>query len=512
MIRRDGDLASIWQETTSEYTTDGKPVADSYDVVIVGGGITGITTADTLLREGLSCVVMEAQQLCFGTTGGTTAHINTLLDTPYPKLIKNFGLENARSVFEACRRGIDQIRSNLLELDIDCGWNECKAFLFAENDEQQKELDEITEACRRVGLDPHTVQQIPVPIPFTSAISVERQARFHPTRYVHALAKRFEKMGGTILQDCRVTGIIENDDYIEVVGSKARVKAKWVVLATHIPPTINVLHLRCAPYRSYAMAAQLDKTEHFDDLVYDMRDPYHYFRMQNIDDKVYLIAGGKDHKTGHESNSNQSIRLLESHVRKHFSLDEVTNKWSSQYYESADGLPYIGHLPGHSKRILTATGFGGNGMIYSAIASGVLKNIVIDRGDELIDLFSPARIKPIAGFKNFATHNLDVTKKIIGKVFKSEEIESYADMAPGESRVIKSGAGKIAVHKDEQGDIHTVSANCTHMGCDVAWNNAEHSWDCPCHGARYSVDGEVLNGPAVNDLEFLNVEVVDAEK
>jgi glycine/D-amino acid oxidase-like deaminating enzyme/nitrite reductase/ring-hydroxylating ferredoxin subunit len=513
MTRRDGNLVSLWQATSSTYSNAAKPAADTYDVVIVGGGITGITTADILLREGLSCLVMEAQQLCFGTTGGTTAHINTLLDTPYSTLIKNFGLDNARKVFEACRHGIDQIRSNVLELDVDCGWKECKAFLFAENEQQQKELEEITEACRRVGLDPHTVQQIPVPIPFVSAISVDRQAKFHPTRYVHALAGRFEKMGGTILEDCRVTELIENDDYIEVVGSKAKVKAKWVVLATHIPPTINVLHLRCAPYRSYAMAAQFGEAEHFDDLVYDMRDPYHYFRTQEIDGEVYLIAGGKDHKTGQpQNNAHQHMRLLESHVRKHFNIDEVKAAWSSQYYESADGLPYIGHLPGHSERILTATGFGGNGMIYSTIASSVLRNIVIDRHDELIDLFSPGRIKPIAGFRNFASHNLDVTRKIIGKIFNAEEIEGYADLAPGESRVIKSDLGKVAVHKDERGDLHAVSAVCTHMGCDVAWNDAESSWDCPCHGARYAVDGTVLNGPAVQDLEFLNVEIVSTSK
>jgi nitrite reductase/ring-hydroxylating ferredoxin subunit len=261
------------------------------------------------------------------------------------------------------------------------------------------------------------------------------------------------------------------------------------------------------------MAAQFGEAEHFDDLVYDMRDPYHYFRTQEIDGEVYLIAGGKDHKTGQpQNNAHQHMRLLESHVRKHFNIDEVKASWSSQYYESADGLPYIGHLPGHSERILTATGFGGNGMIYSTIASSVLRNIVIDRHDELIDLFSPARIKPIAGFRNFASHNLDVTRKIIGKIFNAEEIEGYADLAPGESRVIKSDLGKVAVHKDERGDLHAVSAVCTHMGCDVAWNDAESSWDCPCHGARYAVDGTVLNGPAVQDLEFLNVEIVSTSK
>jgi glycine/D-amino acid oxidase-like deaminating enzyme/nitrite reductase/ring-hydroxylating ferredoxin subunit len=512
MNTRDGISSSLWQSTTDLYrASEPKQMERTFDVIIVGGGITGVTTADLLLREGYKCLLMEARNLCFGTTGGTTAHINTLLDTPYTQLIKNFGLENARKVYDACRHGIESIRANITELETECGWEDCSAFLFSETEDQQKELKEIAEACSRVGLDPHEVQDIPVRIPFLSAISVAQQARFHPTRYVHALARRFEDMGGTILDGCRVTSLVEEEEQVNVESTRGTFAAKWIVLATHIPPTRNIVHARCAPYRSYAMAFRISEHQHFKDLVYDLRDPYHYFRMQEIDRISYLIAGGKDHKTGHEENTQTCLRLLESHVRKHFTVEEATHSWSSQYYESADGLPYIGQLPGHSDRVLTATGFGGNGMIYSTIASKVIRSIVMGREDELISLFSPSRIKPIAGFKNVATHNLDVTRKLLEKIFKSDEIEGYTDLAPGESRVVSTDSGKLAIHKDEQGGLHTVGATCTHMGCQVAWNQAEASWDCPCHGARYDIDGTMLNGPAVDDLEFFNIEIVNTE-
>jgi glycine/D-amino acid oxidase-like deaminating enzyme/nitrite reductase/ring-hydroxylating ferredoxin subunit len=512
MITRDGARSSLWQTTTEQYRVDEKNLADrEYDVIIVGGGITGVTTADLLLREGYRCLLLEARNLCFGTTGGTTAHINTLLDTPYTQLIKNFGIENARKVYDACRHGIDRIRSNIRELERDCGWQECNAFLFSETEEQQKELQEIADACNRVGLDPHTTQGLPVPIPFLSAMSVAEQAKFHPTRYVHALARRFEEMGGTIVENCRVTALIEKDERVDVECTSGTFGAKWIILATHIPPTRNIIHVRCVPNRSYAMAFRISEDQHFTDLVYDLRDPYHYFRMQEIDGEKYLIAGGKDHKTGHEENTAAHMRQLESHVRKYFNVEEVTHSWSSQYYESADGLPYIGQLPGHSSQVLTATGFGGNGMIYGTIASEVLRNIITDHADDLVKLFSPSRIKPIAGFKNVASQGIEMTRKLIEKVFTSEEIEGYAELAPGESKVVSSESGKLAIHKDEHGVLHPVKSACTHMGCDVAWNNAESSWDCPCHGARYDVDGKMLNGPAVEDLEFCNIGVLNAE-
>jgi glycine/D-amino acid oxidase-like deaminating enzyme/nitrite reductase/ring-hydroxylating ferredoxin subunit len=513
MISRDGNLSSLWQSTTERYKPiEFKTLQKQYDVVIVGGGITGVTTADLLLREGLTCLLLEARELCFGTTGGTTAHINTLLDVPYTELIGNFGLDNAQAVCDACRHGIDSIRSNIKELNTECGWEECKALLFAENENQTKELNDITQACRQVGLDPHVVNGITVPIPFTSAISVATQARFHPTRYVHAMARRFEEMGGIIVENCRVTRLNEDKKQVEVVTTKGSFIAKWVVLATHIPPTINILHMRCAPYRSYAMAARIPQSQHFDDLVYDMQDPYHYYRMQTIDGERYLIAGGKDHKTGHEKNTVSCLRTLEAHIRKYFNVEAVVNTWSSQYYESADGLPYIGKLPGHSAHVLTATGFGGNGMVYSSIAARVLRNIVIGNEDGLVELFAPSRIKPIAGFKNFAAHNLDVVRTLVGRVFKSNEIDQFAAVAPGEGVVARIEDEKIAIFKDESGSLHTTNATCTHMGCAVTWNQAEKSWDCPCHGARYDVDGNVLNGPAVNDLEFINVEIVGIEK
>jgi nitrite reductase/ring-hydroxylating ferredoxin subunit len=253
------------------------------------------------------------------------------------------------------------------------------------------------------------------------------------------------------------------------------------------------------------MAVTLEDGVYPAGLAYDMYDPYHYYRTQDIDGKKYLIVGGEDHKTGEEPNTNGKFLKLESHIRSHFNIKEVDFRWSSQYFESVDGLPYIGHLPGNPSNIYVATGYGGNGMIYSNVAAIVLKSMILKEENDYGSLFSPARLKPVAGFTEFVKHNADVVKQFVGKWFGTKDLHQIADLAPGEGKVVKYENQQLALFKDHDGAIYAVNPACTHMKCSVAWNAAEKSWDCPCHGARYSIDGQVLTGPAVRNLETVEV-------
>lgn len=510
MIQRDGSLKSLWQQMPVYRTQNSLNQNTIYDVVIVGGGITGITTALELQKIGLNCLVLEANNICFGTTGGTTAHLNTLLDTPYTTIIKNFGLDNAIAVAHVTRKAINLVKQNIEEHNIDCEFSETPAYLFAQNDDQVKELQEIYEACNKVKVDVSFSKNIPVPIPFTKAMEIAAQAKFHPVKYVYGLAKVFEDSGGTISENIRVHDVKQEDNLIHVVTTRGDIKANKVIFATHIPPGINLVDLRCVPYRSYAMAVKLKDQNYPEGLVYDMYDPYHYYRTQEIDGSKYLIVGGEDHKTAHQQNTNASILNLESHVRTYFDVEEITNTWSSQYFEPVDGLPYIGHLPGGSKNVYVATGYGGNGMTYSHVAALVLRELITEKPTLYTELFMPTRVKPIAGFTEFVEHNVDVVKQFAGKFFSKESIDEIASIAPGEGKVVKYDGEKIALSKTLEGVLHAVSPICTHMRCAVTWNLAEKSWDCPCHGARYSCEGKVLTGPAVKDLESIDLEAADA--
>lgn len=508
MIQRDGTCTSLWQDSIQPYQTANLPFTDSiYDVIIVGGGITGITTALLLQKEGKKCLVLEAANLCFGTTGGTTAHLNTLLDTPYTIIGKNFGTDNARLVATASKEAIDLIRQHIEEYGIECGFEEADAYLFAQDEKQEKELADIMDASKEAGLIVSYSDKIPVPVPFAKAMKAGGQAKFHPLAYVYALAAVFEEAGGVILQDCRVTGV-ESNETVEAETAKGLFRGRDLVYATHIPPGVNLLHLRCSPYRSYAMAVRLEDGKYPEDLAYDMYDPYHYYRTQKVKGRNYLIAGGEDHKTAHEENTERCFSQLESYIRRHFAVAEVSYKWSSQYFEPADGLPYIGHLPGHPEHIYVATGYGGNGMTYSTIAAFTLKDILLGRESKYAALFDPNRIKPVAGFTNFIKHNADAVKNFVGKLFSGEKLEGLADLAPGEGRLVKYEHHKLALYKDEEGALFAVNPVCTHLKCEVQWNTAEKSWDCPCHGARYSYEGRMITGPADADLEPIAIDTL----
>jgi len=511
-MERDGMCTSLWQYDMPQYESLNTTIpGSSYDIIIVGGGITGVSTALELQKTGKKCLLLEAHSLGFGTTGGTTAHLNTLVDTYYNTIEKKFGKENAHLVADITREAIKHVKHNLYEYKIECGFEEQPGYLFSQDEKQTKELEDIAQASANAGLALSFVQEIPVSIPFEKAIRIERQARFHPTEYLFALAHAFEDAGGVIVQNCRVNDA-KDGDIVEAETSLGKVQAQQLIYATHIPPGVNVLHLRCAPYRSYAMAVRLKNANYPDGLVYDMHDPYHYIRTQEVNGEKYLIVGGEDHKTGHEENTEACFMHLESYVRKYFDVNVVAFKWSSQYYEPDDGLPYIGHLPFGSGNIYVATGFSGNGITYGIVSSLVLKDIILNEKNEYTELFNPNRIKPIAGFAKFVKENLDVAKELIEKILPSEKLEELAGVANGEGKVVKYEGENIALFKDNNGTLHAINPTCTHLKCTVSWNLAEQTWDCPWHGARYDWEGKVLTGPASKDLEKVELQALINEK
>jgi len=506
-MKRDGACNSLWQETTTEHqTNDNTPAPDQlFDVIIAGGGITGITTGLLLQKAGKSVLIAEAHSLGFGTTGGTTAHLNTFLDTPYNTIQKKFGEDNARLVAKAVKQALNLIKRNVQEYEIDCGYKELPGYLFSQDEKQSKELEDILTASQQCNIEATWVDELPVSIPFEKAVSFAGQATFHPMRYLVALARAFEKAGGIFLEDCRITGVEEGKPHV-VNSSKGKFKANYFIYATHIPPGVNLLHFRCAPYRSYAIALKLaNKKDYPDALVYDMYDPYHYYRTQEIDGQLYFIAGGEDHKTGHEENTENCFRKLEAYVRKYFNVESVKNRWSSQYFVPADGLPYIGHLPGHPENMFVATGYGGNGMVYSVVAALTLTDIIAGGDSEYAKLFDPNRIKMVAGFSNFVKEAADVVGNLIGKMVPAGKLPELVGLAPGEAKVVKYEGHRLAIYKDESGKIYTLNSACTHIKCEVAWNSAEKTWDCPCHGSRFSYTGEMLTAPARKDLEMVEI-------
>lgn len=504
-IARDGVNKSLWQDL--RYSHVSETIANTevvYDAIIVGGGITGITTALMLQRAGMQCMVIEAANIGFGTTGGTSAHLNTFFDATYPEITSDFGEDAAKLVAQAGKQAVSIIKGFVDEWSIDCDFEYKDGLLFSGNEKETKQLLEILEASRQAGVETIESADNGLPLLFEKCIRFADQGQFHPLKYVLGLAGQYRNLGGIILENTFVTGTDFKDDIHQISAGNLSFKGRNLVYATHVPPGINVMNFTCAPYRSYVIAAELLDDSYPKELHYDMQEPYHYFRTHHIGGKPYLVAGGEDHKTGH-GEPEQAFENLENYVREHFKIAAVPYRWSSQYYVPVDGLPYIGQLPLSSERTFMATGFNGNGMIFGTIAGQMIAEEILGIENPYSDLFSPSRIKPLAGFSEFVKENADVTWHLIADRFSAKDLDSIAELKYGEGIVADLNGKKIAVYKDSAGEVTALSPVCTHAGCTVHFNSAEKSWDCPCHGGRFDTSGRVLTGPPRKDLEKINL-------
>ncbi|SDG30205.1 hypothetical protein SAMN05421827_10556 [Pedobacter terrae] len=502
---RDGANASIWQSALVDHTaTNHSDYQEVYDALIIGGGITGLTTALLLQKQGKKCVLVEAKNLGFGTTGGTTAHLNTFLDTTYPEIDSDFSKETSSLIAEGTKKMIEMIRTNIQDLEIDADFEFKMAYLFSQNEKETKELQSILESSQAAGVTVTEASENGVPIPFERVVRFDNQAQFHPLKYIHGLAKEFEKLGGQIIEQTFIERTELHEDIHHAKSDQLILKAKNIVYATHIPPGINILSLRNAPYRSYVLAVKLNSGAYPDCLAYDMQEPYHYFRSHEIDGQKYLIIGGADHKTGHEDPL-KAFEALEEYAKKYFDISEVSYQWSSQYYVPVDGLPYTGHLPGGDKGIYVATGFNGNGMILGSLSALLISDLILGKENPYEKLFSPSRLKPIAGFNEFVKENADVAYHFVADRFGAEIIKSTHELAKNDGKIVEFDGEKLALYKDETGKVTALNPVCTHAGCIVNWNPAEKTWDCPCHGGRFSITGKVLNGPPQKDLESVSL-------
>lgn len=512
-MKRDSSTTSIWQQTNQTKTpgaNNNPETTTVYDVIIIGAGITGLTTGLFLTEAGKKCLILEAKSLGYGTTSGTTAHLNTVLDTPYTTIIHKFCLEDAVLTAKGAKEAIQLIHQNSKTYGIDCDFKDRDGYLYAENEEEADNLDRIYDSLKQVNIDVCYADSTPVPIAFTKALRFSGQAQFHPVKYLVGLAEVFREKGGIIMENTPVDKVHETNGVQLVHTEKENYMARDVVYATHIPFGLNALHFKCAPYRSYVIGVTLPQIESYPEaLIYDSKDPYHYFRTvdQPGNAKVLLI-GGFDHKTGHEINTDYVFTELEAYARKYYDIKKVVYKWSSQYYQPADGLPYIGQLPGENKHIFIATGYSGNGMIFGTLSGRIIADLILSGESRYADLFSPARVKFIAAAKNMLTENFDVAKHFIADRLSIEALPEFSELSKGEGRVVQYNEHKLAIYKDDQGALKALHPICPHAGCVVEWNNAEKSWDCPCHGARYDIDGNFLNGPTVDPLKMVPLDAM----
>jgi len=507
---------SVWMET-GDVPGGGRLQQDAEaDVCVVGAGIAGLTTAYLLAREGRSVVVLDDGPAAGGETARTTAHLSFALDDRYYNLESMHGERGARLAAESHKAAIALIERIVEDEGIDCDFERLDGYLFVAPGEPTDQLGEELRAAHRAGLtEVEYVHRVPYDgYDLGAALRFPEQGQFHVLKYLAGVAAAFRRLGGRIH-----TGT--HADEIEG-GGRARVKtsdgftvtAGAVVVATNSPVNDRVaIHTKQAPYRTYVVGARVPSASVPRVLLWDTPDPYHYVRLQPAEGDAgeggeggerydVLIVGGEDHKTGQAFDFDERFRRLEEWTRERFpSVVSFEYRWSGQVMEPADGLAYIGRNPLDADNVYIATGDSGHGMTHGTIAGRLLTDLIVGRENEWAELYSPSRVpKDTASAKEYAVENLNVAAQYTDYLTPGD-VSSVEEIGPGEGAVIRRGVTKVAAFRDEQGALHERSAVCTHLGCVVAWNKLERSWDCPCHGSRFAPeDGHVLNGPAIKGL------------
>ena len=479
------------------------------DVVIIGGGIAGLTTAYLTSAAGRSVAVIERDRCAMIDTGHTTAHVTMVTDTRLNELSRSFGKTHAQAAWDAGLAAIAEIDTIIREHDISCEFEWVSGYLHAPggraDSSEAKSFDEDARLAAELGFDVDVIGD--VPLVGGPGLHVANQARFHPRKYLAGVVAAIRENGGRIFEHTEAEEF--RDDPRGVKANGHWIHAADIVIATHNPHAglagmtrATLFQTKLALYTSYAIAGRIEPDVIPDALFWDTADPYHYLRLERHRDHDVVIFGGEDHKTGQAADTNACYQRLEETLtgmlRTRASADvELTHRWSGQVIETPDGLPYIGKMADHQ---YAATGFAGNGMTFGTLAGIMMADAIAGRPNPWADLFDPGRGAIRRGLWDYVKENTDYPYYMMRDRFAGAHGKSLRAVKRGHGSIIEHDGQKVAAYRAPDGVLTTVSATCTHMGCIVGWNEAERTWDCPCHGSRFTPQGNVISGPAERPL------------
>ena len=480
------------------------------DVLVVGGGITGVTAALMLKRAGRTVALLERGEIGGGETGHTTAHITYATDTRLTDLVKTFGRGHAQAAWDAGHFAMEQIADIVASEGIDCELQRVPGYLVAAGgaDLRAQARDLAAEAALVAGLGFDTAYVESAPLLHRPAIRFANQLKFHPLKYHHALAQRIPGDGSHVFEKTEAGEFCAERG--QIIANGRRLRFDYVVLATHVPlqgrtGTLGaaLLQTKLAAYSTYAVGARLAGGHAPEALFWDTADPYLYLRADRRAGGDYVILGGADHKTGQEEDTGKRFAAVERALHDIWPDAAIEHRWSGQVIESVDGLPFIGET---AERQFVATGFGGNGMTFGTLAAIMARDRVLGLRNPWEDLFSVER-KEFSSLWNYLKENKDYPYYLAKSQVAATAGHSLDDVGFGEGKILRLDGKKVATYRDEHGALTALCPVCPHLGCTVAWNGAEKTWDCPCHGSRFTATGEVIAGPAEQPLEHADVPV-----
>jgi glycine/D-amino acid oxidase-like deaminating enzyme/nitrite reductase/ring-hydroxylating ferredoxin subunit len=412
----------------------------------------------------------------------------------YARLRSSFGADGARTYGAANEAALAWMAERVERDGIDCDFRRRASYAYLGPESDRSDAEREAEAALEAGLPASLVDETPLPYPVAAAVRFDDQAEFHVRKYLLALAEQLDEA-----YEHSHAVQVDTDARCTVKTPGGSVTADHVVVATHYPFLDRALAFaRVSQQRSYALLCRI-AGEPPDGMFISGDSPTRSVRAVPVDGEELLLVGGEGHKTGEGGDTEERYRALERFAREHWDVESVEYRWSSQDGTTIDGVPYVGALTPGNEQVVMATGFAKWGMTGGTAAAMILSDRLLDRENPWAGLFNPNRIKPRAAVK-FVEENTKVGLHFLGDRI-TKRTRSIQDLAPGEGDIVRHAGEKVAGHRRDDGTLVAVSPLCTHLGCQVNWNTAERSWDCPCHGSRFAPEGDVLHGPAVHRLE-----------
>lgn len=494
---------SFWIASTPSTAYPALTEDIAVDIAIVGAGITGITSAYLLTRAGCNVCVIDAGPICHGASAHTTAKITSQHGLTYNRIITGMGEALARQYADANQTALHEIAHLVHELKIDCDFSWQQAYVYTQQDDYIDAIRQEADAAAALGLKASYLTELPLPLPVKAALCFEEQAQFHPRKYLLHLANEITAAGGLIFEQTKMTDVIAGAPLTLIADNGMKITANKLIIASHYPfhEAMGLYFTRLYPERSYGLAVKINGS-YPGGMYISAEDPARSLRSQPTSGSELILVSGEHHKTGQGPDTNTHYHNLADFAESLFDVEDIPYRWSTQDYTTADEIPYIGNLTHNTPDIYVATGFRKWGMTTGMVSALIFRDLIMHGHSPWSEVYSPSRFTPGASALNFVKENLNVAKHLIaGKILP---VPNHITIPAGEGQIVDINGERVGAYRDEKGRLHLVDTTCTHLGCELQWNSAEKSWDCPCHGSRFTYEGEIIASPALHELAHIN--------
>lgn len=474
------------------------------DVCIIGGGLTGLTTAYYLSKTNLKVILLEKFRLCEHASGNTTAKITSQHDLFYDYLIQSQGKEKAKQYLEANEEAIKNIENIVKDENIDCDFERADNYVYTLKKEELEKIKKEVEAVQKLGFPAEFTTNSELPFDILGAIKFPKQAKFNPCKYANGLVNAIRKKENVaIFENTKVVDLkeAENSLYKIITEKGYCITAKHVVIASHYP-IINApgyYFLKMYQEMSYLIGVETDKPL-FNGMYINSETPTVSFRTAKKDGKDLLLIGGMGHKTGERKDISDSYKNLEAIAKKYYPDCKIPYHWCTEDCISLDKIPYIGEFSSLMPNVYVGTGYKKWGMTTSNVAANIITDKILGKQNPYEEVFTSTRLEPVKNYKELGNLVKEVATSWTVEKLKISE-EKLQDLKKGEGGIIELENKKVGAYKDENGKIYIVKPVCSHLGCELTWNNLEKTWDCPCHGSRFDYKGKSIYDPSVKDLK-----------